>query len=164
MRKPVEIARPVVEEESGRLQGFRLSQEGVRRNAINRRAFLRGAGTVAIGLPFLEGLPERSAWAATTPPVFTFYIVGSCGVVGKSFFPDATGALTTAGLNGLTDKAVTPLAAHAANLIFLKNVSWPKNVQSCGHAEGLCQSLTAIPPGSTGNKAYSGPADRRPTW
>jgi len=155
MRKPVESAQPVVEQESGRLQGFRLTQEGVRRNAINRRAFLRGAGTVAVALPFLEGLPERSAWGAT-PPVFTFYIVGSCGVVGKSFFPDSTGALTTAGLNGLTDKAVTPLAAHAANLIFLKNVSWPMNVQSCGHAEGLCQSLTAIPPGSTGNKAYSG--------
>jgi hypothetical protein len=133
-----------------------LSEEGVRRNAINRRAFLRGAGTVAIGLPFLEGLPERSAWAASSPPVFTFYVIGSCGVVGKSFFPDTTGALTTAGLNGLSDRAVTPLANHAANLIFLKNVSWPQNVQSCGHAEGLCQSLTAIPPGSTGNTAYSG--------
>jgi hypothetical protein len=156
MRKPVEIARPVVDQESGRLQGFRLSPEGVRRNAINRRAFLRGAGTVAIGLPFLEGLQERSAWAAGSAPVFTFYIVGSCGVVGKSFLPDATGALTTAGLMGLTDKAVTPLAAHAANLTFLKNVSWPQNVKSCGHAEGLCQSLTAIPPGSTGNTAYSG--------
>jgi hypothetical protein len=156
MRKPLEAARPVVDRETGRLQGFRLSEEGVRRNAINRRAFLRGAGTVAIGLPFLEGLPERSAWAASSPPVFTFYVIGSCGVVGKSFFPDTTGALTTAGLNGLSDRAVTPLANHAANLIFLKNVSWPQNVKSCGHAEGLCQSLTAIPPGSTGNTAYSG--------
>jgi hypothetical protein len=156
MRNPRDIAKPIVDQETGRLEGFRLSQEGVRKNAINRRAFLRGAGTVAIGLPFLEGLPERSAWAASSPPVFTFYVIGSCGVVGKSFFPDATGALTTAGLNGLTDRAVTPLANHAANLIFLKNVSWPQNVQSCGHAEGLCQSLTAIPPGSTGNGAYSG--------
>jgi hypothetical protein len=156
MRNPRDLAKPIVEQETGRLQGFRLSPEGVRKNAINRRAFLRGAGTVAIGLPFLEGLPERSAWAASSPPVFTMYIIGSCGVVGKSFFPDATGALTTAGMQGLPDKAVTPLAAHAANLIFLKNVSWPKNVQSCGHAEGLCQSLTAIPPGSTGNGAYSG--------
>ena len=76
MRKPDEIARPVVDSESGRLQGFRLSQDGARRNAINRRAFLRGAGTVAIGLPFLEGLPERSAWAASSPPVFTLFIVG----------------------------------------------------------------------------------------
>ena len=36
---------------------------GVRRRPINRRAFLR-AGAVAVGLPFLEGLPDRSAWAA----------------------------------------------------------------------------------------------------
>ena len=155
MRKRQEMIRPVVDE-SGRLHGFRVSSEGARKNAINRRAFLRGAGTVAIGLPFLEGLPERSAWAAGAAPVFTFYIVGSCGVVGKSFFPDTTGALTTAGLAGLTDKAVSGLAAHAANLTFIKQINWAQNVQSCGHAEGLCQTLTAIPPGSTGSAAYSG--------
>jgi hypothetical protein len=149
------LLRPVVESESGRLQGFRLSREGARRNAINRRAFLRGAGTVAIGLPFLEGLPERSAWAAGASPVFTFFMVGSCGVVGKSFLPDTTGALTTAGMAGLTDKAVSALSAHAPNLTLLKNINWPQNVQSCGHAEGLCQSLTAIPPGTTGTAAYS---------
>ena len=33
-----------------------------RKKVVNRRAFLYGAGGVAIGLPFLEGLPERSAW------------------------------------------------------------------------------------------------------
>ena len=44
-----------------------------RRKVINRRAFLYGAGTIAIGLPFLEGLPERSAWAAGSQPIFTFF-------------------------------------------------------------------------------------------
>ena len=156
MRKPQEIIRPVVDGETGRLQGFRLSPQGARKNAINRRAFLRGAGTVAIGLPFLEGLPERSAWAAGAQPVFTMMIVGSCGVVGKSFLPDATGALTTSGLAGMTTKAVSALSAHAPNLTFLKNINWPQNVKTCGHAEGLCQSLTAIVPGATGNGAYSG--------
>jgi len=155
MRKYEEVIRPVVDVESSRLQGFGLSQEGVRRNAINRRAFLRGAGTVAIGLPFLEGLPERSAWAADAPPVFTLMMVGSCGVVGKSFFPSATGALTTAGL-AADPSAVSALSAHAPNLTFLKNVSWPQGgVKSCGHAEGLVQSLTGAPPGSSGNAAYS---------
>ena len=38
-----------------------------RRAVVNRRAFLR-AGAVAVGLPFLEGLPSRSAWAADAPP------------------------------------------------------------------------------------------------
>ena len=156
MRDPKDIARPVVDRESGKLQGFRLSKEGARKNAINRRAFLRGAGTVAIGLPFLEGLPERSAWAASSPPVFTMFIVGSCGVEGTSFLPDATGALTTAGLAGMTTKAVSALSAHAANLTMLKHINWPQNVKSCGHAEGLCQAITAIVPGATGHGAYAG--------
>jgi len=123
MRDPKDIARPIVDIESGKLQGFRLSREGARKNAINRRAFLRGAGTVAIGLPFLEGLPERSAWAAGSPPVFTMFIVGSCGVVGESFLPDATGALTTSGLAGMTTKAVSALSAHAPNLTMLKQIA-----------------------------------------
>jgi hypothetical protein len=156
MRDPKDIARPVVDNESGKLQGFRLSREGARKNAINRRAFLRGAGTVAIGLPFLEGLPERSAWAAGSPPVFTMFIVGSCGVVGESFLPDATGALTTSGLAGMTTKAVSALSAHAPNLTMLKQINWPQNVKGCGHAEGLCQALTAIVPGATGHGAYAG--------
>jgi hypothetical protein len=156
MRDPKDIARPVVDRESGKLQGFRLSKEGVRKNAINRRAFLRGAGGLAIGLPFLEGLPERSAWAASSPPVFTMFIVGSCGVEGTRFLPDATGALTTASLAAMTTKAVSQLSAHAANLTMLKQVNWPQNVKSCGHAEGLCQALTAIVPGATGHGAYAG--------
>jgi hypothetical protein len=156
MRDPKDIARPVVDNESGKLQGFRLSRQGARKNAINRRAFLRGAGTVAIGLPFLEGLPERSAWAAGSPPVFTMFIVGSCGVVGESFLPDATGALTTSGLAGMTTKAVSALSAHAPNLTMLKQINWPQNVKSCGHAEGLCQAITAIVPGATGHGAYGG--------
>jgi hypothetical protein len=156
MRKPDETIRPVVEGETGRLTGFRLSHEGARRTAINRRAFLRGAGTVAIGLPFLEGLPERSAWAAGAQPVFTFYVVGSCGVVGKSFFPTAIGALTTSGLAGLSDTAVSALSAHAPNLTFLKNVNWVQpGPMSCGHAEGLSQTLTGAVPGSSGSTAYS---------
>jgi hypothetical protein len=156
MRDPKDIARPIVDREEGKLQGFRLSKEGVRRNAINRRAFLRGAGGLAIGLPFLEGLPERSAWAASAPPVFTMFIVGSCGVEGTRFLPDATGALTTASLAAMTTKAVSQLSAHAANLTMLKQVNWPQNVKSCGHAEGLCQALTAIVPGATGHGAYGG--------
>jgi hypothetical protein len=148
---------PIINSRSGRLEGYRTSPEGARRNAINRRAFLRGAGTVAIGLPFLEGLPERSAWAQSAPPVFTMFIVGSCGVVGSKFFPSATGALTTAGLQGAADKATSILAPHAENLMFIKNINFPQSgPKGCGHAEGLCQSLTAAPPGSSGSTAYAG--------
>ena len=127
----------------------------LRRPGVNRRAFLYGAGTLAIGLPFLEGLPERSAWAADKPPIFSLFMVSACGVVGKKFFPDATGALTAASM-AATDKATSVLAPHAANLLFIKNINFPMGgPTSCGHAQGLCQSLTAAPSLGNANTAYS---------
>src|SRR6185436_10834492 len=126
-----------------------------RRAAVNRRAFL-SAGAVAIGLPFLEGLPERSAWAADAPPVFSLFIVTANGVVGNKFFPDDTGALTPDALAGMPEKATSVLAPHAAKLLFLNGLNFPApSPLSCSHAEGSCQTLTAAPPGSTGNTAYS---------
>ena len=122
---------------------------------VNRRAFLR-AGAVAIGLPFLEGLPERSAWAADAPPVFSLFIVTANGVVQNKFFPNDVGALTPATLAGMTDKTSSVLAPHAANLLFIKGLNFPApSAFSCSHAEGSCQTLTAAPPGSRGNTAYS---------
>jgi hypothetical protein len=127
-----------------------------KRPGMNRRAFLRGAGTIAIGLPFLEGLPERSAWSADNPPVFSLFMVAACGVVGKGFFPDSTGPLTQSGLAAMTDKATSVLAPHAENLLFIKNINFPLGgPTSCGHAQGLCQSLTAAPPGGSGSTSYS---------
>jgi len=158
MRNPNDLVRPVVEQETGRLHGFRQSQLAARKNAFNRRSFLRGAGTVAVGLPFLEGLPERSAWAAGAQPVFTMLMVGSCGVVQDAFFPSATGPITTAGLAAMsTDTVATSvLSAHAPNLLFIKGVNWVQGgPKSCGHAEGLVQSLTGAAPGSSGNGSYS---------
>jgi hypothetical protein len=157
---PQDTIRPIHNERTGHLEGFQVSPEAARRDRMSRRNLLRGAGGVAIALPFLEGLPERSAWAQSTtvkPPVFTMFIVASSGVVGNKFFPSATGALTTSGLSGMSDKAVSILAPHAANLLFLKNVNFPQGgPKTCGHAEGLVQSLTAVLPGSSGNTAYSG--------
>jgi hypothetical protein len=124
--------------------------------SINRRAFLSGAGGIAVGLPFLEGLPARSAWAQEAQPVFTFFVVAQNGVVAKSFFPSAPGALTTAGLAGAGDIATSVLAPHAANLLFLKGINYPNpGPRSCGHAEGNVQTLTGLAPGSTGNTAHA---------
>ncbi|MEO8901950.1 MAG: hypothetical protein ABI488_08790, partial [Polyangiaceae bacterium] len=68
---------------------------GPQRSRLNRRAFLRGTAGVALGLPFLESLPERSAWAAGKAPVFSLFICAVDGIVPTSFFPDALGPLTT---------------------------------------------------------------------
>jgi hypothetical protein len=134
----------------------RNSADALRARAIKRRSFLRGAGAVAIGLPFLEGLPERSAWAADNPPVFGLFIVAACGVVGSKFFPNATGPLTQSSLAGMTDKATSVLAPHAGNLLFVKNINFPMaGPTSCGHAQGLCQSLTAAPSAGMAQSAYS---------
>ena len=139
---------------SAPLGNWRSPLPFTRRAPVNRRAFLR-AGAIAVGLPFLEGLPERSAWAVDKPPVFSLFIVAANGVVGSKFFPNATGALTTPSLAN-QGKATSELAAYAANLLFIKGINWPTpGPQSCSHAEGMCQTLTAAPPGSTGNTAYS---------
>jgi hypothetical protein len=123
---------------------------------VNRRAFLR-AGSVAIGLPFLEGLQERSAWAAASPPTFAFFMVAACGVVGKKFFPSATGPLTTANLKAATDKAVSVLSPYADNLLFLSGLNFPLGgPTNCGHAQGLCQSLTGVQPSGGGSTCASG--------
>lgn len=125
------------------------------RPMINRRAFLRGAGGVAIGLPFLEGLQERSAWAQDAQPRFAFFIVAACGVVANKFYPGATGALSAASLG--SDKAVGALADHAANLLIVKGVNFnlagPTN---CGHAQGLAQALTGKTPNGGGTGVTSG--------
>jgi hypothetical protein len=133
------------------------TQDQTRRNTVNRRRFLQGAGGVAIGLPFLEGLPERSAWAQSATPVFSFYMVAACGVVAKSFFPSATGAFTKDSLAAMTDKSTSVLAPHAANLLFIKNLNFPNaTMTGCGHAQGCCEALTAAPSSGASNGAYAG--------
>ncbi|HWP06319.1 MAG TPA: DUF1552 domain-containing protein [Polyangiaceae bacterium] len=123
-----------------------------KRHVVNRRAFLYGAGGIAIGLPFLEGLPERSAWAADAEPIFTFFMCAACGVEPKRFWPSGFGDLATVLASG--DKAVNELKAHAANLLIIKNIDFPQSGPSgCGHAEGLCQALTGTAPASNGSRA-----------
>ena len=63
----------------------------VRTGSFNRLAFLRGAAGVAVALPFLESLPERSAWTADAKPVFGFFIYG---VEGGTWTYTSAGPLT----------------------------------------------------------------------
>lgn len=125
------------------------------RPGFNRRAFLRGAAGVTVGLPFLESLPERSAWAAGHAPVFSLFICAVDGVVPASFFPDELGELTAAGLAD-AGKATSQLSAHAKNLMFVKGINWPANPVAEPHAESLCMALTATPPSNTGVTAMAG--------
>jgi len=132
------------------------------RPRINRRAFIRGAGTVAVALPFLEGLPERSAWAQNEQPKFAFFICTSCGVVQKpgggndpeKFWPTADGALTTASMQAFAaDRATGILADYANRLLIVRGVNYPHRSSGCGHAQGLVQCLTSSAPSGTDNKS-----------
>jgi hypothetical protein len=132
------------------------------RSRINRRAFLRGAGGVAIALPFIEGFPERSAFGALpTKPVFAFFICTANGVVQapgdpERFWPSALGAIDTAKLTAATDRAASVLAPHAANLLFVKGVNYPSGGGGgCGHADGLVYCLTASKPSGSGRSVVS---------
>jgi hypothetical protein len=127
----------------------------------NRRAFLRGAAGAAVALPFLESVPERSPRAASAKQVCGFFICSVGGVVRSSFFPDATGPLTQAGL-AAAGKATSELAAHADNLLLLSGIDWPPGTSRAdSHVDGLCAALTAMVPraGESGNRALaSGPS------
>lgn len=136
-----------------------MSALGARpRRRVNRRAFLRGAAGVALGLPFLESLPERSAWAAEANPIFSLFICAVGGVVPQRFFPDELGPLTRDGL-GAAGKATSELAAHAENLLFVRGLRWPFNPVGESHAETLCMALTATKPlSSSANATAGGPS------
>jgi hypothetical protein len=119
----------------------------------NRRAFLRTVGTLGIGLPFLEGLSERSAFAQAAgeaAPTFGIFICTANGVVQafrqepEKFWPTELGPLTTAGMQAFADDRATGLLAdYASKLLIVRGVNYPFGNQGCGHALGLAQCLTA---------------------
>jgi hypothetical protein len=122
---------------------------------LNRRAFLRGAAGVSIALPFLEGLPERSAWAQDAKPVFSLFVVTANGIVPEAFWPAEHGPLTSEGL-AAAGKATSRLSPHAKNLLLVSGIRWPMNAGGgCSHAQGLVMSLTARASTGGGSTATS---------
>jgi hypothetical protein len=125
-----------------------------KRHQVNRRAFMRGAAGITLGLPFLEGLQERSAWAQDATPVFSFFIMAQNGVIQEQFWPTQTGALSASTMAG---RAVAPLADHVSDLLLVNGISAPGGSPGdCGHAQGCVQAITGIAPGSGGNSSTSG--------
>jgi hypothetical protein len=127
---------------------------GGARRRVNRRAFLRGAAGACVALPFLESLPERSAWASDEKPVFSLFMCAACGVVPAQFFPVELGPFTASGL-AAAGKATSELADHAQNLLFVSGLNW--NGQTAGepHATGYCYAMTAMAPLTTTQAAVA---------
>ena len=81
------------------------------RNVMSRRTFLRGTGTVAIGLPFLDAMRARSVYGAPPePPVRAITAFFGLGVPKE---------IQAEGLEG----ALEPLAPFADKLAFLRGIN-----------------------------------------
>lgn len=127
----------------------------VHRRTHSRRRFLRGAGGIAIGLPFLETFAGKKAWAA---PPKRFAIYFQCNGVNKDRWWPKTpfGALTA---DSLTGTAMEPIKAHASKLLIPRPLNgFPKGYGQDGvlvddHHLGMCAKLTCAPPHTMSDNA-----------
>lgn len=136
-----------------------------RKSRPSRRAFLRTIGGLGIGLPFLEGLAERSAFAqeaGAAAPTFGMFICTANGVVQafrqepEKFWPPELGPLTTAGMQAFAgDRATGLLADYADRLLIVRGVNYPFPNRGCGHALGLALCLTAAQPEGDAQRAVA---------
>jgi hypothetical protein len=133
--------------------GIEGQGRSARRRAHGRRAFLGGAAGVCVGLPFLESLPQRSAWGVGDAPRFAFFI-GTCnGVVADRFWPSELGPL-----DALADdpNAASVLAPFSTHLLFVQGTSLPAGPTSDTHAQSYPQLFTGAPHDEGGgNRASS---------
>jgi hypothetical protein len=135
-------------------------------NVFGRRRFLVGVGGVTLGLPILEALQPRRAWAqpASTTPPFLGIICSANGVVQtrggevEAWWPKQVGALTTAGMTAdNTTRATGELASYADRLLVVRGVGHSLGANGCNHASGCAQILTGTSSlGGAGNQTVAG--------
>lgn len=93
---------------------------------LSRRAMLRGAGGVAVGLPFMEIMTSsRPAQAATPKRYITFFSPN--GTIQSAWMPQGTETSFT------MPRILAPLAANQANLVVLTGLN---NVVGSGKGPG----------------------------
>lgn len=137
-----------------------------KKSQMARRAFLRGVGTTGLMLPFLESIPERSAFAQDEDPRFAFFMCAANGVVQKSaneperFWPTTPGPLTQAQMQAESAERCTGLLAeHASKLLIVSGMKYPKGATGDTHAEGHVQCLTGLAyAGSSVQATSTGPS------
>jgi hypothetical protein len=120
---------------------------------MRRRHFLRGLGTVAVGLPLLESLGFRkgqSARAQNAPYPKRFCVFFQCnGINMQKFWPAQYGALTPASF--AADGGLYPVRDYAAKLLIPRGIhKVPKGFNfdgqtpvGCDHQNGMGGKLTA---------------------
>jgi Protein of unknown function (DUF1552) len=128
---------------------------------VSRRRFLRGAGSVAVALPWLESLAGSSASAAApqTPKRFVAFFQ-SCGVDISRFWPKTIGTITA---DGLTGTALEPLASYAGKLLIPRGIQCSPRGYNFDNAQngandhnlGTAARLTAAKLDSVNNQHYA---------
>lgn len=128
-----------------------------KKRPFGRRLFLRGAGTVALGLPFLESFVRRPQRAKAAPEDWSFAIwvrqgngVAQADLTWDAaraepdrFWPRATGALTRDGLAAEDGRALRELADYADEMLAVAGLRFAFPGNGCGHSGGGNQCLTA---------------------
>jgi hypothetical protein len=131
---------------------------------LSRRWFLKGAGGLTLGLPLLDASQAKSA---SPPPLrFALFVVGANGVAmedagrgePETFWPTATGPLTTASLQAddtQNGRTLGLLAPHASRLLLVRGVDQPFGSAGCDHqsADNMC--LTSARIFGSGNTSLS---------
>ena len=106
---------------------------------LDRRTLLRGAGGVALALPFLQAMAPRKARAATTAPHRLLILFAENGVVPSTWFPSGAGKTFSLPM------ATSPLEPWKSNLIFFDGVNTVCGGTNGGggHMRGKTGCLTA---------------------
>jgi hypothetical protein len=117
---------------------------------IGRRALLRGAGSVALGLPFLELMSPRKASAAGVAPVRLFTHFTENGVVHPTWYPSGTER------NFTLNKVHKPFEPLKQNLMIFDGLTITQTGgQGSAHMRAKTGNLTAWPNGG-GNGRSNG--------
>src|SRR5258705_12514108 len=102
---------------------------------LNRRAVLRGAGSIAIALPWLEVMePEGRAWAAGAPASRFVAVYWPGGTVRDKYTP--TGTETAPILSPI----LTPLEPVKSKILILDGLDM-KSAVGEQHQAGICALL-----------------------
>ncbi|TWT62068.1 DUF1552 domain-containing protein [Rubinisphaera italica] len=116
----------------------------MKRNAINRRHFLKGAGTI-VSLPLLSAMSPAYAASGTTKEPHRFVaICGDLGFHTPYLFPEQTGK------NYQLTPYLQPLAAHRNEMTVISGLSHPEQNGNNGHASGMTWLTSAMRPGLAG--------------
>lgn len=117
------------------------------RRHIDRRAFLRGTGAAALGLPFLEAMSPAFSRASTQSSPRRFVAMcATLGFHGPNLFPTKTG------LDYEDTPYLAKLKRHRGDFTAISGLSHPEQQGNNGHASEMTWLTSARRPGLAGFK------------